>query len=223
MKLDFARVKENIVPTDVLDEIRNYKNVIVFGAGESGDWVIHLLRKNGIFPKAICDNSSGKWGKRKGQFVIGPFEETIAAYPDAAICVASVWGEEIIKQIGSYVGKLLNRTWDLLSTMVWETSAGLCISGEGQYIRDNLPAFEKLYHELEDEKSKITLEGLLNYRLTRDKNFLRAIKSNEDVYVDKSIITTNILNRMKDGILIDGGAFDGDTVDLFIRAWGVNV
>lgn len=207
MKLDFAGAKENIVPTDVWVELKKHKDVIVFGAGQSGDWVIDLLRSQGIFPKAICDNYSGKWGQKRNQLRIESFEKTITAYPNAAICVASVWSEEIVKQIGEYDETLLKRTWDLLSTMVWETSNGLCISGEGQYIRDNLQAFENLYHELEDDMSKNTLEGLLNYRLTRDKKYLKAIKSNEDVYVDRSIITGRLLERIQKGILIDGGGF----------------
>jgi FkbM family methyltransferase len=74
---------------------------------------------------------------------------------------------------------------------------------------------------LGDEISRKTLEGLLNYRITRNKDFIKGIKSNELVYLDKTIVTNG---KVRDGvsgrILIDGGAFDGDTVEQFVTELG---
>ncbi|MFR2694486.1 MAG: hypothetical protein ACLTBV_31705 [Enterocloster bolteae] len=37
------------------------------------------------------------------------------------------------------------------------------------------------------------------------------IKSNEDVYLDKTIISSTKIDSIVRGTIVDGGAFDGDT------------
>lgn len=63
---------------------------------------------------------------------------------------------------------------------------------------------------------------MLNYRLTRRKDFLRDIKSNGVVYLDDKVIPLKLLNNISRETIIDGGAFDGDTVEQFIKYVGGN-
>lgn len=56
------KVSDSIIERNTLHNLKQYQNVIVFGAGDSGDWTVNLLRKNGIFPQCFCDNSPRKWG-----------------------------------------------------------------------------------------------------------------------------------------------------------------
>jgi hypothetical protein len=209
MQLQWKEATENIVPNTILEKVQKFSDVIVFGAGLSGDWAVNLLRKYGIYPRMYCDNYEPKWGTTRNQLRVDSFENAISKYPKAAICIASMWGEEILKQIGDYENCLLERTWDILTSMSWETVGGEYKSSEIGYIKDNIDGFEHLYNELADEISRKTLEGLLNYRLTRNKDFIKGIKSNELVYLDKTIVT---YGKVRDGvsgrILIDGGAFD---------------
>lgn len=220
MKLEFDKAEYDIVPQKIITKVKDYKNVVVFGAGMSGEWVVNLLRKNGIFPKMFCDNYAAKWGKHRSGLLIESFERALSLYPDAAICVASMWVEDILEQIKLYNPELLSRTWNLLTTMAWETTGMLYVSGEKKYIEDNFDELVELYDELADEKSKETLEGILNYRLTRDASYLQMIKSDEITYLDRTIITEEIVQKIQKRILIDGGAFDGDTVELFVRCLG---
>jgi FkbM family methyltransferase len=221
MQLQWKDATENIVPNTILEKVQKFSDVIVFGAGLSGDWAVNLLRKYGIYPKMYCDNYKPKWGTTRNQLRVDSFENAISQYPKVAICIASMWGEEILKQIGDYDSSLLERTWDLLTSMNWETVGGKYKSSEIGYIKDNIDGFERLYNELGDEISRKTLEGLLNYRLTRNKDFLKGIKSDESVYLDRTIVT---YGKVRDGvqnrILIDGGAFDGDTIEQFVTELG---
>lgn len=216
MNLELKKAVQNIVSDNKLDKIKEYSDIIVFGAGQSGDWVVNVLRKNGIYPKLYCDNYARKWGKQRNELKIESFERAVALYPDAAICIGSMWVEEIMEQIKEYDSKLLSRTWDLLATMAWETANMSYESTEKKYISDNLEKFEDLYDALSDEQSKRTMEGLLNYRLTRDKKYLSFIKSEETTYLDRTLFSEEMFQRMCAGSLIDGGAFDGDTAELFI-------
>lgn len=72
------------------------------------------------------------------------FESAINRYPKASICVASMWQEEILKQIISYDAQLEDRTYNLLLTMVWETTNNISVSSEERYIKDKLFYFEIL-------------------------------------------------------------------------------
>ncbi len=216
MRIELDNAITDIVNNTVLKELKKDKNVIIFGAGASGDWAADLLRSHGIFPKCYCDNSSRKWGKMRNGLKIQPFTEAIKEYEGAAICIASMWQEEIYKQICEYDNSLAARTYNLLTTMAWETSGKQYRSEELDYIQCHLDAFENLCGELADETSRMTLEGLLNYRLTRDTKWLKRIKSEEEIYLDKEILKGEYSEYAKDGIIIDGGGYNGDTVDLII-------
>ncbi|MCM1215124.1 MAG: hypothetical protein NC548_11460 [Lachnospiraceae bacterium] len=169
MNLEFEKATSCIVDKNILQELKNYENVIVFGAGNSGEWVVDLLRKNNIFPKCYCDNSQRKQGKIRNGLKIRSLEEAVKTYGDAAICIASMWREEIYKQICAYDSEFIERTYDLLTSMAWEAAKKQYVSEEYRYVKEHESEFEELYQELGDEKSQLTLEGILNYRLTRER------------------------------------------------------
>lgn len=218
MELDFGNAKREIIDRHIINQLKTATDVIIFGAGGSGDWTADVLRKNDITPRCYCDNSVRKQGKVHNSLDVLSFESAISRYPKASICVASMWQEEILKQIIAYDPKLEERTYNLLLTMAWETTNHIFVSSEETYIKDKLLCFEKLYHDLADEISKKTLRGILNYRLTRNKNYLDEIKSSENIYMDDTIWRGFAPNE--NFYIIDGGAYDGDSAEEFIEKWG---
>lgn len=196
--------------------------LIIFGAGDSGAWAYQLLIKYDICPAAYCDNGRRKWGEVKNGLLIDSFENTISRYPNAAICVASMWNEEIEKQIIQYDHALKERMFNVLNSMAWETTSKAFKSNERVYIEKNEEEFKELYETLSDDKSKETLQGILNYRLTRKNEYLRMIKSNENVYLDEDILSKQQFDFIIQNIIVDGGAFDGDTIEYFIEKLGTS-
>ena len=156
MKLDFEHSKKEIIDTCMIEELKRAKDVIVFGAGGSGDWTVSALRKHGIMPRCFCDNSERKQGKAQNFLDILSFEDAIRLYPEAAVCIASMWQEEIQRQITAYDPGLEKHMYNLLKSMAWETTNCQYVSSEEEYIRGNLPRFEELCRELADEYSKET-------------------------------------------------------------------
>lgn len=222
MNIEFESAINDIIDVGIINEIRQFNDVIIFGAGESGDWVFNCLSENSVHPKCYCDNYQAKWGMIKNGLEVMSFENAMKRFPNAAVCVASMWSEEIIKQITLFDEQIVKRTYDLLTTMRWETSDSSSVSDEPNFIHKNIERFEALYQKLEDGVSRKTLEGLLNYRLTRNKSFLRQIKSEEAIYVDDQIILEEFAEKISHKTIIDGGAFDGDTIDVFVQKWGKN-
>ena len=218
MNLDFKHAKKEIVDTCMIGKLKRAEDVIVFGAGGSGDWTVDVLRKHGIIPRCYCDNSERKQGKTHNDLDVLSFEAAIRLYPEAAICIASMWQEEIQRQIIAYDPRLGEHMYNLLLSMAWETTNRIYISSEEEYIRGNLSRFEELCKELADTCSRKTLRGILNYRLTRERSYLDEIKSSGSVYTDEDIWGAAPADG--DFYLIDGGAYDGDTAEDFAEAWG---
>ncbi len=223
MNLEFNKFEKNIIGDGILKKLNKYPNIIIFGAGQSGEYVFNILKKYNIKVNCFADNYPAKQGRKKLGVMVYSFEECMGKYPDAAIVIASMWMEEIRCQIEEYDDKLLNRTYDLLTSMAWETTNMIYESSEYDYISNNYDAFEMLYGGLADEVSKNTLEGILNYRLTREKRYLKEIKSCSKIYTDDDVLTENAKSYIVNGVIVDGGAFDGDTVEYFINELGKDV
>ncbi len=220
MELEWDCASECIINDVVIEKLKGYQEVIIFGAGDSGSWAYGLLKRHGLKIKAFCDNCKKLWGRVKHGISIESFDNAVKKYPQAAICIASMWAEEILEQIRGCSPDLICKTFNILTSMAWETSEKCYESSEPEYIRDNQEKFEQLSRVLADEASKITLEGILNYRLTRNIGYLERIRSKGQKYLDHTVIPAPLLERASTGTIIDGGAFDGDSVEAFIHFLG---
>ena len=222
MTLDLENATEDLVSNEIMESIASVNQIIIVGAGDSGSWVYRLLEHLKLNDKVVCfcDNYSAKWGKEKLGLRICSFEEAIIQYPKSVICLASMWWKEIKKQIIEYDANLENRIFNFLSTMGWETTNKEFVSNEKEYIYTYQDQFEKLSKEFSDEISRNTLEGLLNYRLTRNQKYIEKIVCKEASYFDKQLMDEKIEKRIVNEWFIDGGSFDGDTVKLFIEKYG---
>lgn len=220
MKLQYGSATDKLINKSAMESLCRYKSIIIFGAGESGSWVFNILESYGFNPSCYCDNYKRKWGTIKDGLRVYSFEEAINKYPDAAICIASMWSEDIKRQLLAYDSELEGTVYDLLASMAWETGEKKYVSTEPIYIHEHERDFAEIYSLLSDLTSKKTLEGILNYRLTRDKVFLKRIRSNEEIYFDRSLFGENKIRDLFNGVIIDGGSFDGDTVDTIVRLNG---
>ena len=61
------------------EEIRAYKNVVLFGCDEKGREAMKLLQEHGIQVAVACDNNEALWGKRfASNMMIQSFEDVIS-------------------------------------------------------------------------------------------------------------------------------------------------
>lgn len=220
MNLAFSEATDQLVDMKIIKRLSDFKHIIIFGAGDSGGWVLNLLGMYNVIPCCFCDNYQKKWGTMKDGYPVMSFDSAIKKYPDAAICVASMWYEEILRQISKYDVNLMDRTWNLLTTMAWETTNRVCISSEKEYIEKHLKEFERLEQIFSDDYSRKTLEGILNFRLTRNIGYIKEVKSNALTYLDSDVLKEKGLCKISESAIVDGGAFDGDTIRYLIKNLG---
>lgn len=95
---DFAWVNVN----QYFNEIRKYKNIILFGCGGKGREAIPILRAHGIEIAAVCDNNQALWGhKFLDEYVIQGFDAEIAALEDCCVIITAsiIYATEIQLEI----------------------------------------------------------------------------------------------------------------------------
>ena len=212
MNLDFKNATTKIFSEELIRSLKDIGNVLIFGAGLSGQYVFKRLDENGVDVNCFIDSSPNKQGRELFGRNIISLDDAVRLYPGASIVIASMWYEEIKNKIWEISPDFARKTYNGLSTMNWETVNTSSSSNEIEYIRQNLPQFEKLYDLFEDNKSKETLEGILNYRLTRNPIYIEKIKDSGKEYTDDLIIPQDVKYSMEGKSVIDAGAFDGDTL-----------
>lgn len=216
MILNFEHQTTQILDEMILSKVHKYHRAIIWGGGESGDWVREYLESEGIIPVCYIDNYKPKQGTEKNGLMIFSFEDAISKYRDACICIGSLWADEIIDQISRQNVKVLERTIDFRGAMVWEIKGKLFKSEEAIHIKNNISGYNDLLIKLHDNESKRILKGILNYRITRDGKYLKEIVSDGEEYIDSTIVPKNLFNK-QNGEIVDGGAFDGDTIERLLR------
>lgn len=77
---------------------------------------------------------------------------------------------------------------------------------EYDYLKNNSVAFKELYSVLKDNESKMVLEAYLHARYSGDVGAISQLKHGNTMY------DWELLDIKKDDILIDGGAYVGDTI-----------
>lgn len=218
MKLKFEENKDGLLQYYILEEVRKFENILLFGAGKSGDYFLKVLLENNINPTCYCDNFKDKQGKERNGLPIYSFETAIAKYPKAAICITSVFSQVIYQQIINYNNKLKKQVFNVMNTMNWETDSFTTISREKEWIQKHENQFIETLNLLEDDKSKKTLEGILNFRISRDVKYLMNIVSTKCAYFDEDLFP--IESRYKYRNFVDGGSFTGDTLQQYIFFMG---
>lgn len=84
----------------IFDCWKNKKSIVLFGASKTGEYILELLRSQGVAIQCFCDNSLSLRGRTvKGVNILSP-TEAIQQYPDALFVIASVnYGKEMQDQL----------------------------------------------------------------------------------------------------------------------------
>ena len=215
MNLDFKNTTDKIIDKSKIQDLAKYKDVIIFGAGETGAYLLSILKQYNINPICFCDNYKGKQGTEKENLIVYSPEDAVKKYPNACICIGSLWADEIKRQIQISFPSFNNKIFIIFSPMVWELKEKQLLSSEGNYIRNNEKTLNSIYNYFKDEKSKLIFENLINFRLTRRRWYLEKSYCPSEQYFDTEIIDPE--HFLKTGYCVDGGAFDGDSVNRFFE------
>lgn len=188
------------------------KPVVLFGAGNLGKEFLLYFKKKNTRIIAFSDNDSNKIGKLHfGVKVINKKEIPVVYGKHIQIVASCAKYYEVIKDLKKagfinlwspmYFSTLYPKDFNVL---VWKNNINI--------ILNNRRKINFIYKLFKDNKSKKTFINILKYRLLLD---FRLLKQN----VDKSdqYFNTKIIKLTKKEIFLDGGAFNGDTIRIFIK------
>ncbi|BDH60818.1 hypothetical protein MTP04_09480 [Lysinibacillus sp. PLM2] len=183
-----------------------FKKIFIFGAGGRGQNVLQELKSRNIPVAGFIDSDATK----KGTLIDGI---EVFSMPDVKninepyfILIASQWGREISIQL-ELAGIHNYRKYEYFESIIIRTWAER--HDFMKFLKDNEEKFQAVYNLLEDEDSKESWIKYLAYRITGNLNILGNVSFPQ--YLHPEV-------KPKSGdIIIDGGAFDGDTVKLFYK------
>lgn len=188
------------------------KKIIVFGAARMGKITIRNFKKNGIKIIAVCDNNSSKKGKKIEKIPIIDIKTLLTFQKSIPIVIASIHDDEIQKQLKKLGFKNI---WSqaFFSSFYAEKFHIPSWSNPISEILKNKKKILKAFNLYADSYSKKTFLGIIKYRLFLDKKYINQIKS--DKY--REYFDSRILSLSSREVFVDGGAYDGDTIKLFIK------
>lgn len=191
-----------------LDEfLSNYNKsipLVLYGFGGGILGMVDLMRENQINVIAICDRDSTKHGISPEGVEIISFENALANYNyfNVYICVSNSFNE-IREYLKKYIGE--DRIFG------FGRKKNLSIDQYRVFLSKNKHEILDIYNNLEDELSKRTMLNVISGTFTNDLKFF------QEIFTDNQYFPKDIVTLSKNEIFLDGGAFDGDSIKLFLK------
>lgn len=191
--------------------------LVIFGCGSLARLVLPGIRAAGLELLAFCDNSSQAWGSEiDGVPVLAP-AEAARRFGDSVPFLAAVHNSSAIR---SQLRELGCRWIVPYPVFFWEHSASLGVETRldlPQNIVDHLAEIETAFELLADERSRREFLTQIRWRCLLDYDCLPPHDQPEDMYFPPDLVRLSA-----NEVLVDCGAFDGDSIRLFLDKTGGN-
>lgn len=187
------------------------KPVILFGAGALGKELLYFFKNKGTQVIAFSDNDRSKTGRRYlGIKVINKNSIGNLFGKNVQIVASCTKYFVVIRDLASagftnawnpmYFFTLYASYFDIF---VWTNNIGDILKNKKNIL--------SIYELLSDNESKMILLNIIKFRLLLD---VRLLEHNVDKY--EQYFNAEIVKLTKAEIFLDGGAYDGDTIQVFI-------
>ncbi len=197
---------ELIKDTPLWDKLKAAdKPILLYGMGNGADMIIEVLDSLGL---SYCDTFASD-GFVRGHCFHG---KRVLSYSEAK----EKYGEFITLMTFAVRDE---PTLTRIRQMSCETelySPTVPIAGKGlftyDYLRDNADSFRKAWGLLEDKKSKESYVNILNFKISGKTDYLFECHS------EKSEVYEKLIPLGEKEVIVDLGAYDGDTIREFLSA-----
>lgn len=190
-----------------LDQIINYKKIVIYGAGKIGSNFANICLKNKIKIECFIDTyKSGKSGNLK----VLTFEQLINSNNfDCIIIASSLWDEIEDKLLFNNI-----TNYFIISNNLLYQSTDLNLLGSFIFKQKILPKYDEVIKYFKGE-SKIFYNNLINMHFNKNQEkifeFLKYQKRISAPYID-------YINYIgKNATIIDGGVADGNETLVFFK------
>ena len=178
------------------------KPIVLYGTGNGADKIYARLQKENIKISGVFASDGFKKGKEFAGFRVTSYEELKSEFKEMIILVC----------FGSHLDSVIENILKLQSENELYLP-DVPVYGEEifdlAFARKHREQLEKVYNRLSDLQSKRVFENTVYYKITGESHYLTEIETHPEEAFD-------ILN-LKNENYLDLGAFNGDTVEEFLR------
>ncbi len=194
-------------------DLAKRKPIVIYGAGRLGRYFFYQLKKKKLNIAGFIDRNRDLIGTKISEKPILSLKAARNKFLSNPIIVASILYENQISKL------LLKTNFKYIFTPYLLNIVYPKIFFINEYNqvfekftdKKNQLLLKRAYDLLFDDQSKMTFKNLINYRLTGDRSFLNKAKSSNVLFHDHKI-----LKLTDKEIYVDCGAYDGDTIRLFL-------
>lgn len=207
---EFSEETEEREPAPVLSTwerlAKTEKPIVMYGMGDGAEKILSVMEKKGIRPAEFMASDEFVRGHSFHGYRVKKLSEIEEQYGDFLLVIC----------FGSAVPEVMERV-SALSERYETVVPDVPVAGGGLFDGAFLAARESELQEVRslfaDERSLEVFGALLRYRYTGDLSILRAAESEKSEALSLLHIGTN-------EIYMDLGAYDGDTVEEFLKLTG---
>ncbi len=196
------------------------RSLVLFGAGGLGRRTLTGLRRHGVEPLAFADNNSAAWGGFvEGVPVMSP-AEAARQFGDHAVFVVTVWGalgKDRMRDRIAQLKQLGCRHVVSFGPLYWKYPEGLLPHYGADLphkVHEQSDEVRAAFDLWSDDDSRREYLDQIRWRLWLDFDALAAPAA-QTIY-----FPTDLCPLLPDEVFVDCGAFDGDSVGLFVRESG---
>jgi FkbM family methyltransferase len=228
LEQELGELLSESIPTAVQREAAAYEEaagsparpIVLFGGGGLGRRTLAGLRKAGREPVAFADNGPALWGKQiEGVPVLAP-AEAAQRYGREAIFIVTIWRaggphrfdrtESQLRQLGcTRVVPAVLLFWRYPQFFLDYYCLGL-----PSRLLEQRGLVHRIFLALADEPSRREYVSQIRWRLRADFAGLASPAAEEQYFPD------DLFKLATDETFVDCGAFDGDSIEAFVRRQG---
>lgn len=179
------------------------KPVVIYGMGNGAEKIISVLKEYGVSVAAIFASDEFVRGHSFLGYKVKKYSEICEEFDEFNVVLAFASHiENVIENI-----KKINKEHKVFAPDVPVAGSGIFTRN---YFEENKEKFESVYDHLADNESKRVYENIINFKISGKIDYL--LNSTTD---DKASIYRDILQLDSSEIIVDMGAYDGDTIQEF--------
>jgi FkbM family methyltransferase len=195
-----------------LEAIKKAKGVAIFNAQRLGEFVAKSIKTSGIDVLTFIDNGTSKHGTTVSDIPVVPLAQIMDK--EVPIIIATTrFSKSIAEQLkaNGFYNYLPYPVLSLIDPELYPHE--IPYIGIQEDFAQNIPRHFGVFLSLTDDKSREVHDGLIQYRLKYDAAYADAIS---DQY-DRQYFDEKLVSYSEDGIFVDLGGYDGDTVEKYIQ------
>ena len=186
--------------------------LVLFGTGELGRWVLGRLRNSGVEPVCFTDNNQAKWGSQvRGIEVLSP-SDAVQRYGQTACFVVTIYNGSAARAQLRKMGcsRVLHASlvfWKYPD--VFMPDLGIDVP---ERLLEQAEQICQCFSLLSDDQSRQEFCDQIQWRYWMNPEYLPLPSNQHELYFPTDLVAEN-----EQEVLVDCGAFDGDSIRSFMR------